>query len=153
MLHYSWPLVIVGFAGVINQYSSIAFQKYLLEDDLTSNLAEGGKYAAAASIAIILSLFTTAYNYAAEPFFFAHKEKQEARAVYADAPLAYTIIASLMMLIILAYLDVFQLLIGKNFRDTLEVDRKSTRLNSSHLVISYAVFCLKKKKKRKQMDE
>src|SRR2546426_8099468 len=29
-------------------------------------------------------------------------------------------------------------------------DRKSTRLNSSHLVISYAVFCLKKKKKRKQ---
>src|SRR2546426_9405119 len=29
------------------------------------------------------------------------------------------------------------------------VDRKSTRLNSSHLVISYAVFCLKKKKKQK----
>src|SRR5256885_11498488 len=28
-----------------------------------------------------------------------------------------------------------------------ELDRKSTRLNSSHLVISYAVFCLKKKKK------
>src|SRR5256885_7434389 len=28
-------------------------------------------------------------------------------------------------------------------------DRKSTRLNSSHLVISYAVFCLKKKKKHK----
>src|SRR2546426_3917132 len=29
-------------------------------------------------------------------------------------------------------------------------DRKSTRLNSSHLVISYAVFCLKKKKKKEQ---
>src|SRR3712207_8605049 len=29
----------------------------------------------------------------------------------------------------------------------LEVDRKSTRLNSSHANISYAVFCLKKKKK------
>src|SRR5438034_11081471 len=28
-----------------------------------------------------------------------------------------------------------------------ELDRKSTRLNSSHTVISYAVFCLKKKKK------
>src|SRR2546426_2008315 len=28
-----------------------------------------------------------------------------------------------------------------------QIDRKSTRLNSSHLVISYAVFCLKKKKK------
>src|SRR5262245_63973396 len=38
--------------------------------------------------------------------------------------------------------------------DTLRVeagrlDRKSTRLNSSHLGISYAVFCLKKKKKKK----
>src|SRR2546426_3883575 len=29
-----------------------------------------------------------------------------------------------------------------------QADRKSTRLNSSHLVISYAVFCLKKKKKQ-----
>src|SRR5947208_7864840 len=30
-------------------------------------------------------------------------------------------------------------------------DRKSTRLNSSHQIISYAVFCLKKKKKTKNM--
>src|SRR2546426_9614088 len=30
-------------------------------------------------------------------------------------------------------------------------DRKSTRLNSSHLVISYAVFCLKKKKKKPEL--
>src|SRR2546426_6662852 len=33
------------------------------------------------------------------------------------------------------------------FRALIKPDRKSTRLNSSHLVISYAVFCLKKKKK------
>src|SRR2546426_6515195 len=33
-------------------------------------------------------------------------------------------------------------------RRTHVIDRKSTRLNSSHLVISYAVFCLKKKKKQ-----
>src|SRR5258708_8560815 len=32
----------------------------------------------------------------------------------------------------------------------LPVDRKSTRLNSSHQIISYAVFCLKKKKKTKR---
>src|SRR3989454_8997528 len=42
---------------------------------------------------------------------------------------------------------------GEGFELPVEVtkaqltDRKSTRLNSSHLVISYAVFCLKKKKK------
>src|SRR5690242_20785599 len=33
---------------------------------------------------------------------------------------------------------------------TIYVDRKSTRLNSSHMSISYAVFCLKKKKKKKK---
>src|SRR5256885_9472816 len=33
-------------------------------------------------------------------------------------------------------------------RRNANIDRKSTRLNSSHLVISYAVFCLKKKTKR-----
>src|SRR5438445_10050567 len=33
---------------------------------------------------------------------------------------------------------------------TKHIDRKSTRLNSSHANISYAVFCLKKKKKKKK---
>src|SRR5207249_12157148 len=32
-------------------------------------------------------------------------------------------------------------------------DRKSTRLNSNHVSISYAVFCLKKKKKKKQFNK
>src|SRR5437660_2763368 len=33
------------------------------------------------------------------------------------------------------------------------LDRKSTRLNSSHVAISYAVFCLKKKKERKKRQK
>src|SRR6516162_8605821 len=38
---------------------------------------------------------------------------------------------------------------ARQFDADVELDRKSTRLNSSHLVISYAVFCLKKKKPRR----
>src|SRR5690349_23970121 len=38
---------------------------------------------------------------------------------------------------------------GRSFRE--ERDRKSTRLNSSHVEISYAVFCLKKKKKKQTL--
>src|SRR3989454_3231106 len=37
-------------------------------------------------------------------------------------------------------------------RKATKQDRKSTRLNSSHLVISYAVFCLKKKKKKEKYN-
>src|SRR5947199_4408403 len=44
------------------------------------------------------------------------------------------------------------LAVGPNARDALP-DRKSTRLNSSHLGISYAVFCLKKKTHEKTSDD
>src|SRR2546422_3262623 len=40
--------------------------------------------------------------------------------------------------------------LGPEGKLDLEIDRKSTRLNSSHGYISYAVFCLKKKKKNRK---
>src|SRR5437773_9132584 len=40
----------------------------------------------------------------------------------------------------------------KRENGSLPIDRKSTRLNSSHITISYAVFCLKKKKKKKKKN-
>ena len=43
--------------------------------------------------------------------------------------------------------------IDKFFALVKKIRRKSTRLNSSHTVISYAVFCLKKKKKNKQTQK
>jgi O-antigen/teichoic acid export membrane protein len=121
MLRYSWPLVIVGFAGVINQSSYITFQKYILPNDVATNLSDGGVFAAAASLALLLNLFTIAFNYAAEPFFFAHKERQDARQVYADVALAFTLVGSTMMLFILAYIDLFQFILGSNFRAGLYV--------------------------------
>src|SRR5437870_6238790 len=47
-----------------------------------------------------------------------------------------------------AKVEPIQELAASLFYDRL--DRKSTRLNSSHVAISYAVFCLKKKKKKKE---
>src|SRR5438132_7792207 len=44
-------------------------------------------------------------------------------------------------------------LVGTAGHDENNRDRKSTRLNSSHTVISYAVFCLKKKKKKKKKNK
>src|SRR5256885_11532786 len=43
--------------------------------------------------------------------------------------------------------DPNKLIRGATLSALQRIDRKSTRLNSSHLVISYAVFCLKKKNK------
>src|SRR5690606_40381658 len=47
------------------------------------------------------------------------------------------------------FLDQYEFLIKEIARVTKPGDRKSTRLNSSHVKISYAVFCLKKKKYNK----
>src|SRR3712207_6957388 len=46
-----------------------------------------------------------------------------------------------------------QLLLSSLSKWSTQTDRKSTRLNSSHANISYAVFCLKKKKKNKQFQK
>src|SRR5438552_10159292 len=43
-----------------------------------------------------------------------------------------------------------ELTTGAHSLHWIRLDRKSTRLNSSHQIISYAVFCLKKKKKKKE---
>src|SRR5947207_10291635 len=48
----------------------------------------------------------------------------------------------------LIYLGIKTILTKPAEQAATEGDRKSTRLNSSHTVISYAVFCLKKKKKK-----
>src|SRR2546427_9025062 len=40
----------------------------------------------------------------------------------------------------------------ETLRPVMDKDRKSTRLNSSHSQISYGVFCLKKKKKKKEIE-
>src|SRR5437773_3830434 len=41
----------------------------------------------------------------------------------------------------------------RHVTQSIKVDRKSTRLNSSHITISYAVFCLKKKKKKNKKHQ
>src|SRR5256885_9882630 len=58
----------------------------------------------------------------------------------------WAILAGLTCLALLQYLVSPTSLLGEAFH-RMGLDRKSTRLNSSHLVISYAVFCLKKKKR------
>lgn len=121
MFAYAWPLIIVGIAGVINVSSDRWLLNNLLLGGVENNEIETGIYNACAKIAIFMSLFTTAFNYAAEPFFFKQAGKEKSPQLYADIARAFTLIASFIFLVIVFYLDIFQYLIGSNFRQGLYV--------------------------------
>ena len=116
MLKYSIPLVIVGIAGNINQAMAVPLQKYLLKGDTNANLSMAGIYSAGAKLAILLNLFTTAYNYAAEPFFFNNAAKNEKSDVYGDMAYAFTIFTGLAALFTYLYIDLLLLLVGPQYR-------------------------------------
>ncbi len=119
MALYSMPLVIVGIAGSFNQTFGVPLQKYFLGNDTLDNLADAGVYGAALKIALLLNLFTVAFNYAAEPFFFKQFASKENKTIYGLVALAFTIVASLVVLGIHFYTDLLQYLVGNNYRDAI----------------------------------
>src|SRR5258708_11660978 len=66
----------------------------------------------------------------------------------AARPLRQNEVADLRRAVPHADFRVFRQIQPKLAQHTASLDRKSTRLNSSHQIISYAVFCLKKKKRK-----
>jgi O-antigen/teichoic acid export membrane protein len=84
MLRYSLPMVVIGFAGIINEMLDRALLKYLLPYDEVTNLKMLGIYSACYKLSVLMSLFIQAFRYAAEPFFFAYADNKDARKVYAD---------------------------------------------------------------------
>lgn len=116
MLRYAAPLVVAGIAGVINQLIGTPLMKYMGKGSLSENLAMVGEFNAAAKIAILMTLFTQAFNYAAEPFFFRHSSRDDSRAIYAQVAQAFTLVGSLVFIGIMLYIDIIALFIGPAFR-------------------------------------
>lgn len=117
MVLYSLPLVIVGIAGSFNQFFSAPLQKFLLGNSYEENLIQVGIYAAPQKIAALLALFTTAFNYAAEPFFFRNKDKKESPEMYGKICLIFTMVGGIGVLFLFFYIDFFKYLIGPSYRE------------------------------------
>jgi O-antigen/teichoic acid export membrane protein len=121
MMVYASPLVVAGLAAVVNQLIGIPLLKFLGPGDLASNQEQVGLYGAAAKLAVIMNLFITAFNYAAEPFFFKNARREDARQVYAQVAQAFALAGSLFFLLIMLYLDIAQFFLGRDFREGLGV--------------------------------
>jgi len=121
MILYGLPMALVGAAGVFNQSFSIPIIKYILGDDITQNLAAAGVYGAAAKLALIMNLFTVAYTYAAEPFFFSSSTRADSKELYAASARFFALFGSIFFLFILLYQDIIVFVLGPNFRSETQV--------------------------------
>ncbi len=121
MLRYAAPLVIAGFAGAINQVIGNPMLKYFTPGTLQDKLVQVGLFGAAAKIPILMTLFTQAFNYAAEPFFFRHAHREDAKTIYAQVAQAFTLVGILVFAGIMLYLDLVAILIGPNYREAVGI--------------------------------
>lgn len=108
MLTYGWPIMIVSFAGMINEVADRQLLKFLLPSKNGYNMEQLGIYAACYKLSIFLSLFTQAFRYAGEPFFFSKSNDSDAKQVYADVMKYFLIAALFGFLMITLYLDIFK---------------------------------------------
>ncbi len=121
MFVYAAPLILASLAGIVNEMIDRELLIRLLPYDLETNRGEQGIYSACYKLAMLMSLFTQAFRYAAEPFFFANAEHKDAKNLYADVTKYFTIAGALAFLVILFYLDTIKYFIGENFWEGLVV--------------------------------
>lgn len=119
MLKYSWPLMVFGLAGIINETFDRVILKHLLPG--TDAMAQLGIYGACYKVSILMTLFIQTYRYAAEPFFFDHSRSQDAKKTYARLMHYFIIICLFIYLLIMLNIDIVILFIGPEFREGADV--------------------------------
>jgi O-antigen/teichoic acid export membrane protein len=121
MIRYSMPMVIIGFAGIINEMLDRMILHSRLPYDNDTNLKLLGIYGACYKLSLLMSLFIQAFRFAAEPFFFAHADKTDSKKLYADVMNYFVIFCVFVFLLVMLYLHWFQYFIGKPYRVGLPV--------------------------------
>ena len=127
MLYYTFPLLIVGLAGMVNEVADKIIFKYLLiAPPGTANpekyaLGQLGIYGAAYKLSVLMTLFIQMFRYAAEPFFFAQVKEKNAKLVYADVMKYFILFGLFLFLGVTLFIDVFKYFIGPRYWEGLYV--------------------------------
>lgn len=121
MLKYALPLLVVGFAGIVNEMIDRIMLRRLLPYSDEQNLALLGIYGACYKLSILITLFTQAFRYAAEPFFFSQSNSENAREIYAQIMNYFVIAGSFAFLAIMLYIDTAKYFIGTEYHSGLKV--------------------------------
>lgn len=118
---YSWPMLIVGMGGMVNEtMDRIMLPKLLPVSEQLAKI-ELGIYSANYKIAIFITLFVQAFKMSAEPFFFSHAASKNAPATYARVMKWFVITLCIAFLFTALYIDLWKYFIGPSYRQGLGV--------------------------------
>lgn len=113
MLSYSWPILVLGIAGILNQTADkILFPYIYTSPDAHKQL---GIYGAASKIAMIMAMITQAFRYAYEPFVFGKSKDKDNRDTYARAMKFFIIFTLLAFLCVVGYINIIKYIIGRDY--------------------------------------
>lgn len=121
LLPYALPLLILGLAGIVNETFDRAFFTDLSHLPEAEAKAQLGIYGACYKVAMLLSIGIQAYRFAAEPFVFSLGKSEKSDLIQADIMKYYFIVATLITLTILCFLDIVILMVGADFREGRDV--------------------------------
>ncbi len=121
MLSYTWPLLVMGLAGQLNQAASQILFPYFFDGTPTEAKAQLGIYGGCIKIAMIMVMITQAFRYAYEPFVFGKSRDKDNKETYAVAMKYYLIFTLLAFLVVIGYMDVLRYLVGRSYWEGLRV--------------------------------
>ena len=117
MLDYSWPLLILGVAGIMSQNMGQLLIPYLFPGNEEGARTMVGIYGANIKIAIVMVMFTQAFRYAYEPFIFsqAKADGQSRKQAYCDAMKYFVIFGLLIFIGVMYFLPVLRHFIAPSY--------------------------------------
>ena len=121
MLRYTWPLLVMGLAGQLNQCASQIIFPYVFNGNAHDARVQLGIYGACIKIATIMVMITQAFRYAYEPFVFGQSKEKNNKETYARVMKFYIIFTLLAFLCVVAYMDIIRYIIGRSYWDGLEI--------------------------------
>jgi len=119
MLNYTWPILLLGLAGILNQVADKICYRYIVPGE--EGTVQLGIYGACVKIAMIMAMITQAFRYAYEPFVFGGKRDTQDKETQAQVMKYFIIFTLFAFLAVVMYLPILRYLVDTDYWEGLRV--------------------------------